>query len=301
MTRGITGNEVLEAADALLSRGERPTIERVRQELGRGSPNTVNKHLDAWWSSLAARMQGRGDAALPAALLELCGRLYSGVREQAQAEAQATLSAGQAALKAREADLVTRQVAVTASTAATQAATDKLAAELTALRTRIEGLVTERAQLQSEVERLRGVAQEAEAAAQAARTASEAAQTAHRAEVQRIRGQWEGNETRWLREIEHLRDEAKRLRMEHAGTLKGLRDHVKEADGRLAAAAKDRLRLESDLAQERETRIAAEAAGRATQALVKTLTPKAAASEPRRPTRRAKVKPAAQTRRPVAG
>ena len=84
MARGISEADVLEAADALLARGERPTIERVRQKLGRGSPNTVNRHLDAWWTSLAQRVQGRSRSTLPASLLELCGRLYEGVREQAE-------------------------------------------------------------------------------------------------------------------------------------------------------------------------------------------------------------------------
>lgn len=48
MTRGISEQDVFAAADKLLSRGERPTIERVRLQLGRGSPNTVNRLLDGW-------------------------------------------------------------------------------------------------------------------------------------------------------------------------------------------------------------------------------------------------------------
>jgi hypothetical protein len=41
MPRGITENDVFTACDALLLAGERPTIERVPQKIGRGSPNTV--------------------------------------------------------------------------------------------------------------------------------------------------------------------------------------------------------------------------------------------------------------------
>ena len=47
MERGITEEDVRGAADAIVGRGERPTIDRIRAELGRGSPNTVNRHLDA--------------------------------------------------------------------------------------------------------------------------------------------------------------------------------------------------------------------------------------------------------------
>ena len=38
--RGVQLEEVVEAADTLLGRGLKPIIERVRQHLGGGSPNT---------------------------------------------------------------------------------------------------------------------------------------------------------------------------------------------------------------------------------------------------------------------
>lgn len=57
MTRGITKDEVWQACDALLLAGERPTIEKVRQALGRGSPNTVSPMLDEWFKSLGSRIK----------------------------------------------------------------------------------------------------------------------------------------------------------------------------------------------------------------------------------------------------
>jgi hypothetical protein len=45
MAIGVQQEDVWAAADALLRAGEQPTIERVRQHLGRGSPNTVGPHL----------------------------------------------------------------------------------------------------------------------------------------------------------------------------------------------------------------------------------------------------------------
>lgn len=60
---GITSVDVERAADSLLRDGERPTIEKVRARLGRGSPNTVNPLLDQWWRRLAARLDA-GPAAL---------------------------------------------------------------------------------------------------------------------------------------------------------------------------------------------------------------------------------------------
>ncbi|HIE2484325.1 TPA: DNA-binding protein [Pseudomonas aeruginosa] len=64
MAVGVPESEVFAAADAVLARGERPTVERVRLELGRGSPARVGKLLDQWWGRLAERLNG--ESRLPA-------------------------------------------------------------------------------------------------------------------------------------------------------------------------------------------------------------------------------------------
>lgn len=65
MARGITENDVWKACDALLLAGERPTIERVRQHIGRGSPNTVSPFLDTWFKGLGSRITDPGAFAAP--------------------------------------------------------------------------------------------------------------------------------------------------------------------------------------------------------------------------------------------
>lgn len=68
MAKGITETDVHEAADALVTRGERPTVERVRGHLGTGSPNTVTRWLESWWGALGERLAAQATkAALPAA------------------------------------------------------------------------------------------------------------------------------------------------------------------------------------------------------------------------------------------
>ena len=57
-------NDVIAAADAVLERGERPTVERVPLELGRGSPVRFGSLLDQWWARLAGRLSG--ESHLPA-------------------------------------------------------------------------------------------------------------------------------------------------------------------------------------------------------------------------------------------
>jgi hypothetical protein len=68
MARGITENDVWTACDALLLTGARPTIERVRQHIGSGSPNTVSPYLDTWFKGLGSRIK---DPAAFAAAPEL--------------------------------------------------------------------------------------------------------------------------------------------------------------------------------------------------------------------------------------
>jgi hypothetical protein len=60
---GIRQSAVSHAADALLRAGDRPSVEKIRIKIGRGSPNTINPMLDAWWKTLSARLDS-GPAAL---------------------------------------------------------------------------------------------------------------------------------------------------------------------------------------------------------------------------------------------
>ena len=109
-SRGISKTDVWNAADALLLEGARPTIERVRHKIGRGSPNTVSPHLDAWFAHLGGRIKDPGAFARPPAEPDEIQRLakhfweraLATAREQALAqfaEAQQRLDADRAALE----------------------------------------------------------------------------------------------------------------------------------------------------------------------------------------------------------
>jgi hypothetical protein len=56
----VQPEEVAQAADTLLAQGLKlkPTIERVRQQLGGGSSNTISPVLDVWFAALATRVAG---------------------------------------------------------------------------------------------------------------------------------------------------------------------------------------------------------------------------------------------------
>jgi hypothetical protein len=145
--RGVQKQDVFAAADALIGEGQRPTIERVRLKMGRGSPNTVSPLLDQWFATLGPRLTG---AAAPAGETGEVGvhreeGLPSDVRQAAQAlwevaqrragEAQrAQLSADAQALENEKAALSEAQVAMAQREAAFEEARTRLDAALAASR-----------------------------------------------------------------------------------------------------------------------------------------------------------------------
>jgi plasmid replication DNA-binding protein KfrA len=91
--RGITQSDVSYAADTLLRAGERPTIEKVRSKIGKGSPNTINPLLDAWWKTLSARLDS-GPAALhrlPEAVAHVAEALWMQALDEGRRRARAEL------------------------------------------------------------------------------------------------------------------------------------------------------------------------------------------------------------------
>jgi len=108
--RGITSTDVERAADALLREGERPTIERIRARLGRGSPNTINPLLDTWWKRLAGRLDA-GPAALhrlPEPVLLAAEGLWMQTLDEARRRAAAEQGSKKASLAKDRQDLEVR-------------------------------------------------------------------------------------------------------------------------------------------------------------------------------------------------
>jgi chromosome segregation ATPase len=265
MPRGVTEQDVFEAADQLLARGERPTIERVRQALGTGSPNTVNRLLDVWWASLSKRMAGRDEGALPAAVLELCGRLYKGMHEQAYAESRSVVDGQLAAVEQARRTLDLEKTTVAAERLSLQSLSDALRQDLA--KTAEENAVL-RADLSS------AAASQTAAEHRLAQLSAEhqqltqrivEAQAASMAEIDRVREQWEGNERRWLREIDQLRSDLKAAHAIREKELKSANQRARDAQDTLAERGQqvERLKtelvgIERQLAEERQARVAAQ-------------------------------------------
>jgi len=142
MARGITEKDVFTACDALVLAGERPTIERVRQKIGRGSPNTVSPMLDAWFMSLGRRLQGQGAFApapdVPDPVLQAAQHFWDVAQAESRRDVDSRVSDGLAEAAARANDAL-RTAAQAESTAASAAARiDALEGALTASRDALE-------------------------------------------------------------------------------------------------------------------------------------------------------------------
>jgi len=138
MARGITQQDVDRAADALLAGGERPTVDRIRQHLGTGSPNTVTRLLDIWWKSLSSRLSASASkVALPGApapVAALASQMWEEALAWARTHAEAALEEDQAVLAAARLEADARVAAAAqAVEAADVRATDAAAALQTAV------------------------------------------------------------------------------------------------------------------------------------------------------------------------
>jgi len=219
MAVGVPENEVFAAADAVLARGERPTVERVRLELGRGSPARVGGLLDQWWARLALRLNG--ETRLPTlpgevsqafvAVWQQAIHLAQGVAEQALAEQRQVLIAERERVAAVEDQA--RQDAAQYRQQAAEAAAGRQAAE-----SRLADLELLLSQRQTQIEDLQqqreGLLHERREAQQHNHTLQQDLQALRlKAEQERVtqEGYIRGVEDRAHREVDRTREEGKAI------------------------------------------------------------------------------------------
>ena len=189
----IGQTDVFHAADALLLEGNRPTIDRVRVRLGRGSPNTINEHLDAWWLKLGARLRdipGHEFPQLPErtakALLTLWNEALEGAQDTlrgAIGARESEVAAREQALSATAAALNERETALAARAAGLEESIGLAKDQLLAANQRAERLEAAHADRDAETLRLRSRIESAEALAESFREKHDAALVAHQASV----------------------------------------------------------------------------------------------------------------------
>jgi chromosome segregation ATPase len=253
-TRGVQQDEIWAAADALLMDGLRPTIERVRQKMGRGSPNTVSPILEAWFASLGPRLgaistqEEAGD--LPAPVWQCMTQLWDtamfSAREQAAqelAKSRQLLAHERTELELQEVHLVREAQALNDRQAAVDEASDMAREQIVDLTTRLKeshALMTRR---EGEIDELRGRLSAAATQREADRRRIDEEAQRHTEERGRLEERAAASERRLLGELDRARQDAKQARLALAETerrsqtaLKGLELLIQTRDDQLTQA-----------------------------------------------------------------
>ncbi len=215
--RGIQQEDVWAAADALVAEGLRPTIERVRLKIGRGSPNTVSPLLEAWFATLGPRLgahdrQKERESELPLpvrqAAANLWGQALLFARDEAAqgiAKAERSLADANAALTVKEAGLQRQEQALAERQIAFDEALQSLRAQVLDLGGRLaeaQGLLGRRA---SELDELRAKLSTQEARRQAERQQNDEETRRYADERRRLEERAAASERRLLTELERER------------------------------------------------------------------------------------------------
>lgn len=280
--RGVQMDEVWAAADAVLALGERPTIERVRQHLGRGSPNTVGPMLDGWYGALAKRLRAPaeaveqdagGNAPLPAPVIRaaktLWGRALQHADERTTAQftrAREDLNAQAEALRqAREALAQEAQRIADRSEAYVVAmqAKDAQIAELSRL---AQDLQQQLASSQEMLAAARSEGAQLRLTADADRRRQEFKEAEHRAERARLEERAQAQERRLNAEVDRARQDSKRLSLQlesdsrkSAKSLSDSLERVREFEVHVGTLQAEKAGLVKDLQAARDEARSAQA------------------------------------------
>ena len=222
-TRGIQYEDVAQAADALLQDGLRPTIERIRLHIGRGSPNTVSPMLEQWFSGLGQRLGGAGGAAkqgadtLPDAVLKAASVLWATARDTADAQAAEACAEQRASLdgEARQlhearAQLEARELLLQERLRAMEEALHLSAQQLDESNERYKSSQRTLALRDQELADQRSASNRLSEQNAALQLRWEAAQTEAQQERSALDDRHRQSERRWLEEVDRARQESRK-------------------------------------------------------------------------------------------
>lgn len=231
--RGVQMEEVWAAADTILRLGERPTIERVRQQLGRGSPNTVGPMLDNWYGSLARRLQspvdavehdGSAEVPLPAPVVRaakaIWGRALQYAEERATAqftEARKELSLQAEALRQEQELLAQETQRLADRSEAYDLAMQARDAQIAEMGRLVQELQQQLAGTQEMLAASRSESKQLRLAADAEHRRQEEMEVNHREERTRLEERAQAQERRLNAEVDRARQESKRLALKLEG------------------------------------------------------------------------------------
>lgn len=263
----ISREDVFRAADELLVEGHRPTIDRVRMRLGRGSPNTINDHLDAWWARLGARLRdvpGREFPQLPERVAASLQRLWNDALEGAHEALKSTIEGREQSLAERESALEERQAQHEETERIAAARQTALEDNLVLVRTQLaeanrrnESLEQALRERDNTVAQLRERLEKVETAAAKVSQKLEAERAAHGAERSKLESRYDAAEQRWLAEVDRARQDVKEAARQRQSLSSELARQTKDVEQvrRELAEARSALRAAAEVRSQLEERI----------------------------------------------
>lgn len=224
-TKGVQQEDVWCAADALIADGLKPTIERVRQKIGRGSPNTVSPMLESWFATLSSRLGVSGtqlqSSNTPVELQQIAENLWSAALKISRQEAfeeiaqsQQQLSEAKQSLQVRESELMQKEEVLAAQYSALEAARRAAVEKSDDLMARLAQMEIAASKQRMEVEILRKKMNAIDAEKETERQRSSEAAKQHHTERQKYEERSDATQRKFLEEIDNARQEVKRMRSE---------------------------------------------------------------------------------------
>jgi len=294
---GIQEAQLWEAADALLQDGLRPTIERVRQKIGSGSPNTVSPMLERWFATLGKRLEGRGGTSLvdgeaqklPLAMIQAAQQIWDVARREADQvqiqKAEATrreLELQRSALTQKEADLQQREASFEQARAALDEALASSRHAVTVIEAQMNAQQQESTRLlgdsQAEVRRLRKALDEAVASKEALREKSAMELGASQRAADEAEERHLAHERRLLSEVDR---ERMATRLANAELAKEQKARVAEADAARTVLDATQQALQDEKAAHRHAAVTWSRQQQEAQVELATLRERAAGAEQR--------------------
>lgn len=262
---GVRYEDVQRAIDALLAKGEAPSVHKVREVLGTGSFTTISEHLREWRTRREESRDLPPPHGMPEALQELAESLW----EKAQASASEALAhyreeaegrvetareaAGEASRRAEDAEQ--RESALTAHLARTEQRLEEQSGELArreserdVLAKREAKLATRQARLESQLADLQ---QEHERQAHQQQQALAEQAARHQESLAREEKRHESSEARLMGLLDEARQERQAADKGHAQRLQQLEARLERAqqlvqEARGALAEEERRHRETE-------------------------------------------------------
>jgi chromosome segregation ATPase len=222
-SRGVQQEDVWGAADALIAEGLRPTIERVRQKMGRGSPNTVSPMLEAWFATLGPRLmlgvskvdEGGPPVVVRQAMVKIWEVALSTAQQQATEgieQVRQVLENDRSALEIRESELGHQAKVLNERLAASDLALMDAKSQLANLNARFKEAHVQMDQREKEIVRIQSKLTAVELQLTDDRKLRDQEAARHAEERQRLEARDIASERRLMEELDRERQESKRAK-----------------------------------------------------------------------------------------